>query len=365
MDGFNALTMNRYPLFLLFALFISFLGSCQQNLSDATQEIPISRATYKQDLIEQLRDSVDAGVYKWINSVVVLKEGELLIEEYYKGTKRRQVHDVRSVGKTFASAVLGIALEEGHIQSLDQPISDFYDLKQYDNYHPAKEEITIRHLLTMSSNFDGNDNDYDSPGNEENMYPQDNWVEWTLNLPLDTTRRAGDTWHYFTAGVVLLGDILDQSVPGGLEEYADKKLFQPIGVDRYFWPYTPQRVPNTAGGIRLTPLGFAAFGQLYLQEGTWNDQQVLTSGWVSASHTPVLPTAYPPNEYGYLWWMKDYEVDGSKFRTQYCTGNGGNKIFVFKDLGMVVVVTASAYGERYMHRQVDEMMVKYILPAIS
>jgi len=337
---------------------------CQVALDKEAGGLERSGAAYDRELMETLRDSIEAGTYKRINSVVVLRDGKLLIEEYFNGTRRIQTHDVRSVGKTFASAVLGIALEEGYLRSPDQPLSDFYDLKKYDHYHPSKEKITLRHLLTMSSHFDGDDSDYQSPGNEENMYPQDNWVEWSLNLPVDSNRASGSEWHYFTAGVVLLGDILDQSVPGGLEEYADRKLFQPLGIERYYWTYTPQRVPNTAGGIRLTPVGFAKFGQLYLRNGQWEGKQVLSPSWVSDSHRPRIATAHAGNEYGYLWWIREYEVDGESYRTEYCTGNGGNKIFVFRELDAVVVITASAYGQRYMHSQVDEMMENYVLPAL-
>jgi CubicO group peptidase (beta-lactamase class C family) len=348
---------------LLFScLGILFLLSCQAQ--PQISGFAPSSDSYDVALIDSLRSAVEAKHFKRLNSLIVLKNGELLIEEYYNGTRRHQVHDVRSVGKTFASAVLGIALEEGHLQSLDQPLSDFYDLKQYDHYHPQKAEIRIRDLLTMSSNFDGNDNDYNSPGNEGNMYSQENWVEWTLNVPIDSSRKAGEEWNYFTAGIVLLGDIIHQNVPVGLEEYADEKLFQPLGIRRYYWPYTPQRVASTAGGIRLTPLGFAKFGQLYLQKGQWNGRQILPEKWVEESFTSRISTTIPPNEYGYLWWIKPYEIDGTSYTTHYCTGNGGNKIFVFQELDMVVVVTASAYNTNYGHRQVDEMMINYVLPAV-
>jgi len=349
--------------YLLIPLLLLWACQPQAQQVETIEGFPLSEDSYKQELLEQLRDSVDAQVYKRLNSIVAIKGGKLLFEEYYNGTKRRQVHDVRSVGKTFASATLGIAIEEGHIKSVDQPLSDFYDLKQYAHYNEAKANVKLKDLLTMSSSFLGDDNSYESPGNEGNMYPQENWVEWALNLPMDSSRVSGESWAYFTAGVVILGDILEQNVPNGLEEYADEKLFGPLGINRYFWEYTPQRVANTAGGIRLTPLGFAKFGQLYLQDGKWGDQQILPAQWVKDSHTAYL-TAYGPNEYGYLWWIKSYEVGDKSYKTHYCSGNGGNKIFVFKELDMVIVVTASAYGQRYGHRQIDDIMQRYILPAV-
>ena len=197
------------------------------------------------------------------------------------------------------------------------------------------------------------------------MYPKPDWVTWTLNLPMAEDRNPGDEWRYFTAGIVVLGDILNQRVPGGLEAYADRKLFSRIGVTNYRWQHTPQQVANTAGGIQLTPLGFAKFGELYRNRGRWGDEQVIPASWVEASLDPGVETTIEGNRYGYLWWHKSYEVNGESWPVAYCTGNGGNKIFVFRDRPVIVVVTASAYGRRYMHSQVDEMMDRFILPAVA
>src|SRR6185436_7094240 len=132
-------------------------------------------------------------------------------------------------------------------------------LKEYAHYSPKKEAVTIKSLLTMSSGFDGNDDDARSPGNEEKMYPKSNWVKFALDLPIDEKTAVGEKWRYFTAGVVVLGDILNKSVPGGLEKYADERLFQPLGITRYQWPFTPQKVPNTAGGLQMRTLDLAKF----------------------------------------------------------------------------------------------------------
>ena len=361
---------NYYLIILIHT--IAVFGACKTapNTFDQVQNestidgFELSNIDYNTTLIDTLKTKIKNRAFRQINGIVVLNKGKLQIEEYFNGEDRLQMHDPRSVGKTFASAVLGIALKEGHIKGLDQSLNEFYDIKKYENYSPKKEAVQIRHLLTMSSAFEGNDSDYDSPGNEENMYPKDNWVAWTLNLPMSTERNSGDKWHYFTAGVVLLGDIIDKNVPGGLEQYAHEKLFTPLGVNRYAWQYTPQNVANTAGGLRMTALSFAKFGQLYKNGGRWKGQQIIPEEWVKASFQKHIKTSQPPNNYGYLWWNKTYEVDGKSYETYYCTGNGGNKIFVFTDIDVVVVVTASAYGRGYAHRQVDQMMEEYILPAI-
>ncbi len=195
------------------------------------------------------------------------------------------------------------------------------------------------------------------------MYPTANWVKFTLDLPVDSIRKPGE-WHYFTAGVVLLGDIIDKNVPGGLEKYTDQKLFAPLGITQYKWQYTPQKVANTAGGIRMNALDFAKYGQLYKNGGLWNGQRLIPKVWVEKTFTRHKAIPGRNNEhYGYLFWNRTYQVKGESYETYYCAGNGGNKIFVFTDQPLVVVVTATAFGTPYAHAQVDKMMEEYILPA--
>lgn len=328
---------------------------------------PVSAEAYDKKLIMGMNEKIAQNKFKNISGIVVIKNGKLLLEEYFNGEGRDTLHDPRSVGKTFASAVMGIAIKDGYIKSEQQTLGDFYNLKNYQNYSPKKDSITLKSLLTMSSVFDANDNDDNSPGNENNMYPMDNWVKFALDLKVDSSKQAYKSWNYFTAGIVVVGDILNQKVPGGLDKYADTKLFKPLGITNYKWQYTPQHVANTAGGIRLRALDFAKFGQLYKNGGTWNGKQIIPQNWVEKSFTKqiALPAdVVGPGNYGYLFWNKTYTVGDKNYETWYCTGNGGNKIFVFKDQPLVVIITATAYNEGYAHPQADKIMQQYILPAV-
>ena len=331
---------------------------------DTVAGLPVATDGYDRERIAALDRAIADDVYRQINSVVVLKDGEVLIERYYNGATRDDTHNPRSVGKTVAATILGIAIAEGHIDSLDQSLADFYELENHRNFSAKKASVTLRELVTMTSGFDGFDFEPESIGNEENMYPQDDWVAWALDLPMAGDRNPGDEWRYFTAGIVILGDILNSAVPGGLENYAHEKLFEPLGIANYEWQHTPQRVANTAGGIRLTPLGFAKFGELHRARGQWRGEEIVPAEWVDEMLTPVVETTVPGNRYGYLWWHKTYRVAGLAYPASYCSGNGGNKVFVFGEHGLVVVVTASAYGRPYMHSQVDEIMEKFVLPAV-
>lgn len=347
--------LHKGSLYTALAL-MAFTSACSEGTSG-------TGADFDAALIAELDSAIESEVYRNINGIVVLRDGALVFERYYNGSDETSLHNPRSVGKTFAAAALGIALRDGYIDSLDQTLGEFYQLEDYPNYDPRKSQVTLRELLTMSSGFDGFDFDSDSIGNEENMYPTENWVEWALSLPMATDRNPGEQWLYFTAGAVLLGDILEQTVPGGLEAYSEAELFGPLGIVDYQWQYTPQGVANTAGGLQLSARDFAKFGQLYKNGGTWDGQVILPPAFVADSVSPHFETVNAGEHYGYFLWLKTYRVGDADYPVANASGNGGNKIFVFLDQPLVIAITASAYGQRYAHAQVDEMMEKYIIPA--
>lgn len=323
-----------------------------------------SKSYFDKSKIKQLKGAIDEGIYKKINSIIVLKEGKILIEEYFNGENRNTLHDSRSVGKSFSSTFTGMAIGDGYIKNESQALSDFYNLNQYSNFSQDKEKATIQDLLKMSSGFDGNDENENSIGNEENMYPTQDWVKFTLDLPYQDSFK--EKWHYFTAGVILLGDIINKSVPEGLEKYADNKLFKALNITNYKWQYTPQNVPNTAGGIQMNALDFAKYGQLYKNGGIWNNKQILLKNWVEKTLTKQKQIIGRDNEYyGYLFWNKTFKANNKNYEAFYCAGNGGNYILIFKNEPLVIVITASAYGQPFAHSQVAEMLSNYILPSVA
>jgi CubicO group peptidase (beta-lactamase class C family) len=323
----------------------------------------ISDYNYDISLIEELNRKIADKTFKDITSIVVIREGKLLIEEYFNGAGRNTLHDTRSVGKSFASAIMGLAISDGHLKNEFQTLSEFYDLKKYKNYSFAKENITLKDLLTMSSPFDGSDMKPESPGNEENMYPSGDWVEFTLNLPVDNSKLSGKKWDYFTAGVIVLGDVIHRSVPDGLEKYANTKLFKPLDIEEYKWQYTPKGVANTAGGLQLRSLDYAKFGQLYKNGGVWNNKQILTNDWIEKSLSRQMAVA-DDEYYGFLFWNKTYKSDEAQFEAYYSTGNGGNRIIIFREIPLVIVITSTAFNKPYAHSQTDKIVLNYLLPAI-
>jgi CubicO group peptidase (beta-lactamase class C family) len=325
----------------------------------------VSKEKYNTEKIRALNEKIAQGKFIDITSLIVAKNGELLLEEYFNDTKRDDLRDTRSVGKSFASTMLGIAIEDGHIKNVDQKLSTFYNLKTFKNYSDKKANVTLKDLLTMSSSFEGDDSDMKSVGNEEYMYPTSDWVKFALDLPMQKTRKNAESWTYFTAGAVLIGDIIHHHVPSGLDAYSKKKLFDPLSITSYKWEYTPTNVANTAGGLQLRSLDLAKYGQVYKDDGIYMGKQIIPETWVKESLAKQIQRP-EGNEhyYGYLFWNKNFVVDGKEYNVSYSAGNGGNYIYIFNDIPFVIVITATAYGQPYAHPQVDKMMENYILPSV-
>ncbi|WP_332454273.1 serine hydrolase [Chryseobacterium aquaticum] len=325
----------------------------------------ISDFKFDKKKIEALNKEIAIYNLKEITSIVVIKDGKLLLEEYFNGADRNTLHDPRSAGKSFASTLMGIAIKDGYIKNEDQTLDQFYNLKSFENYDVKKDQIKIKDLLTMSSAFEGSDADSNSPGNEENMYPTDNWVKFALDLPIDQSKKNGEKWDYFTAGTIILGDILNKRVPEGLEKYADNKLFKPLNITKYQWQYTPQNVANTAGSLQMRSLDYAKYAQLYKNNGIWNGNQILSKEWIQKTFAHQIKIPERENEfYSYLFWNKSVEYKGKHYETYYCAGNGGNEFIIFKDLPLVIIITSKAYNKPYGHPQAEKIVKDFILPAI-
>jgi len=325
----------------------------------------ISETAFDKEKIIALNKKIAQRDFKQVTSLVVIKDGKLLIEEYFNTAKRNTLHDTRSVGKSFASTLTGIAIEEGYLKDEETTLGQIFEVKKYQNYDERKANITLKDLMTMSSILEASDNQSESAGQEEKMYPTKNWMQFGLDLPIDEAKVKNATFNYSSVSSVLVGGTVEEVVPNGLEKYLLEKVFRPLDIKEYRFQYTPQKVLNTAGSIQLSSLDLAKYGQLYKNGGQWNGQQIISEDWTKKSLAPLVSNEQPDSDgYGYFFWHKTYEVDGKKYPCAYASGNGGNRIIIFENLSLVIVITATAYGKPYGHFQADEIVKAYILPAI-
>lgn len=273
--------------------------------------------------------------YGAITSVVVSQRGEVVLEEYAEGDAGT-LRNTRSCTKTVAGMLLGLAIERGVVAGVDVPLEELLG-------EPAPP-VTVRELLTMSSCLDCNDWDDESPGNEERMYPQDDWLAFALGLPLRETKG----FSYCTAGVVALGIGLERALGEPLSAFAARELFAPLGIERAEWTRTPRGQTSTAGGLELTSRSLLRLGELYLRGG----EGLVPEAWVAES---IRPHARIDDEmqYGYLWWLRPYGF--------FMTGMGGNRVHVFPEHELVAVITSANFGRPDAHALSDRL-VSALLP---
>jgi len=279
-------------------------------------------------------------------SVLLQRGGRVLVELYAHGADAATLHDTRSVGKSVTALLVAAAVQDGLLLTRDTPVfAAFADQQPIAHDGPGKQAITVEDLLTMSSALDCDDNQDASPGNEENMYPQPRWLRWAVDLPMRTV--PGDSpWAYCTAGSFLLGQVLERRVPGGLEAYAKRRLFEPLGIGPWQWHHSPSGETMSGGGLRLRTRDWAALMQMLARQG----RPVLAPAQVEALLSVKRTTPFGM-DYGELFWRRDYTLACGRFSAWMMSGNGGNHVLMLPVLDAVVVLTRTHYNQRGMHQQ--------------
>lgn len=301
-------------------------------------------------------------------SVVVTRGGKVVYEKYLGVGARDHLNDTRSATKSVTALLVGIAIGDGLLK-LDTRVFDVLkDRKPWANDLSAKMEITVEDLLTMSSALDCDDNDDKSPGNEENMYPKTEWLRWAVDLRVKPQyrrdARGRGPWAYCTAGSFLLGQVLERVAPGGVEKYAEQRLFRPLGITAFEWHRSPSGETMTGGGLKLRSLDLAKLGQLVLMEGEWERKRILPREYLARA----VAKQHATNngfEYGYQIWRRDYKTACGPVSVPFMTGNGGNQVVMVKELDAVIVITRVHYNSRGMHQQTMKLVEDSILPGMA
>ena len=321
--------------------------------------------------IKELDSLIKNNSFKLITSVVIAHKGKLIFEKYYNKATKETKHNTRSATKTIAGTLIGSLIKDKLITSEKEKAYRYFDETTFKNPDARKKEITIEDLLTMSSIVECDDWNQISRGNEERMYLIEDWVQFYWNLPIKgypewitkpKDAKYGRSFSYCTAGVVVLGSIIDKASKTSLREYADKKLFSILGINDYHWQQTPKGLPMTGGGLGLKSIDLLKIGQLYLNKGKWNNTQIISDEWVKKSISPkAAMESFKGYEYGYLWWLKEF---GGK-KAYFMAGTGGNKIAVFPDLELVVVLTSTNFrGGMQSIQATAQILGDYIIPEV-
>ena len=276
-----------------------------------------------------------------LHSLIVSRDGEVILERYYNGARATRAANIKSVSKSIVSALVGIAIHRRLIPGVQTPIATWFPELKNDR-DEAKRTITIEDLLTMRSGLESTSN-----RNYGAWVQSRNWVQHALGRPLLAT--PGTAMQYSTGNSHLLSAILTRTTRSSTRRFANDALGKPLGFTLAQWPQDPQGVFFGGNDMLMTPRQMLAFGELYRNRGRVGGAQIVPEAWVEQSLVPRGRSPISGTDYGYGWWVRDL---GGR-RAYYAWGFGGQYIFVVPDLDLVVVTTsASTVAEdRRSHRR--------------
>ncbi|MGH8638832.1 MAG: serine hydrolase domain-containing protein [Burkholderiales bacterium] len=292
-----------------------------------------------------------------LHSLLVSWRGDLVLEHYGKGIRPGRLANVKSVSKSVISALIGIAIERRLIKSVDTPIVTYFPQLSKDT-DPKKREITIEDLLAMRSGLESTS--FDNYG----MWVRSrNWIQFVLDRPMIS--EPGTTMEYSTGSTHLLSAIITSVSKTNTHQFAQEVLAKPLGFTLARWPRDPQGIYFGGNDMLLTPRQMVTFGELYLRRGRAGGRQIVPEAWVDTSCVPRGRSRFNPDQqYGYGWWTRGFADRESCF----AWGFGGQYIFVFRDLDLVVVTTSAAdvSDERRGHRSmIFDILERLIIPEIE
>lgn len=365
---------------------------------------PVARAEtvgMSPEKLAAMERAVRAGDFPKLTSVVIARHGKLVYEGYFGDTDRDTLRNTRSVTKTITGMLLGIAIDRGLVGGVDAPVLGFFsDRRPFANPDPRKDKIALEDFLTMSSPLECNDWDDESRGNEERMYVENDWVKFALDLPVrapgaeirnsraevrDAGRglkdgaaplapapskmaspdggAPGRRFSYCTAGVGTLGAVIERAAKTPLPDFAMSALLRPLGIEKASWRTSPTGLAFGGGGLELRSRDLLKLAELYRDGGAWQGKRVVSEAWVRRSVTPYVRID-EKTEYGYLWWLRSFGVNGKTWPVWFMSGNGGNKVVVVPALGIVAVLSSQNYNAKGMHLVTDKLLQEHVLAAV-
>ena len=289
----------------------------------------------KNNRFENSEAILKAKNFNFLYSVLIAQNDKLILEKYFNGASDSVAFDIKSVTKSFTSGLIGIALHQKIIDGLDSKLEDlipeYFENRQYVD----KAEITLRQLLTMQGGY--------SYHSTRDIFETDDWVNNILNYKLDFY--PGEKFCYAACESHLLSAIIAEKSGLSTEGFAKKYLFDPLKINIGDWISDPKGINNGNAGLYMTSRDLLSYGQLYLNHGQYNGQQIIPSDWIASSiinSNSELPRCEESNDipfsgYGYHWWLD--RLDNQ--RAIIASGYGGNFIFILPDLDMTIVTTAN------------------------
>jgi len=316
------------------------------------------------DRIADMMAHIADGGFEFLHALLIVRHGKLVAEEYFGSFARDSLQHLQSTTKSFASALIGIAIDRGEIDGVDDPMFDY--LPEYASLRTADNEgITIEDCLEMAAGLEWNEITLPATdARNDNIigHRVADYVAYVLGKPVVVP--PGTQWYYNSGCSMTLGAILKTATGLPADSLAARDLFGPLGISSWVWErINGGKHVGTHGSLYLHARDMAKFGQLFLQQGAWNGRQLISAEWVEESTRPRL-TVTGDVQYGYQWWFKP--MDG--YAAPLTSGYGGQHIIFIPGLD-AVIVTAADYGNPdTIDTQDDEILAlveRWIVPAME
>jgi len=283
-----------------------------------------------------------------LHSLLVIRHGYIVSETYYKSYHQDTTHELYSCTKSFTATLVGIALDKGSINAVNHLVLDYFPEYTPGNQDPLKKSMKLEHLLTMTSGFAWLEADQVYA----ELYQSSDWVSYVLDEPM--AEKPGSAFNYCSGCSHLLSAIIGQATHMNTKDFAEKTLFEPLGVSGVVWHTDSDGIPIGGWGLQLTPRQMAKLGYLYLHEGQWDGQQIVSSQWVKKATQKHTETDGELG-YGYQWWI--YPRHGA----YTALGREGQTIFVVPKSDLIIVTTAATDN----HDEIFQLIEDFILPAVQ
>ncbi|HEV7992979.1 MAG TPA: serine hydrolase [Gemmatimonadaceae bacterium] len=339
--------------------------------------------------------TLTASVRAWpelgVHAILIERSGRLIYEEYFDGFDERwgtprghvsmardSLHDLRSVTKSVVSALVGLALADGAIKSLDQPVVEWFP--EYPDLNTAdRRRLTLRHVLGMTSGLQWDESiPYSDPKNDEIGMTRDAQpLRYVLSRPFAS--QPGAEFNYNGGLVQVMAAVIERAVKMPIQQYARTRLFAPLGIDTVEWVGDLAGMPSAASGLRLRARDLAKFGSLYLHGGRWNGRQVLPADWVAQSTRRQFRFASAAARdrsagateadgafgYAYFWWYSCYPTPRGRVEARTAVGNGQQRVFVLPGLDMVVTILSGRYNDFTTGNTLGTRVLReHLIPAV-
>jgi len=294
-----------------------------------------------------------------LRSLLVQWKGEIVREQYYGGATRATRANIKSASKSIISALVGIAIAQGHIRGVDQTIAELLPMETR-GLDSAKRAITVGDLLSMRAGLQSTSFD-----NYGAWVTSRNWVSYALRQPMVADAGGGGPMIYSTGNTHLLSAILTRATKMSTYRFAQRELARPLGVALRPWQSDPQGIYFGGNDMYLTPRAMLKIGTLYLDRGVVNGRQIVPAAWIDSSFAPRTTSPFNGNRYGYGWWTRSAQG----YDVRYAWGYGGQFIFIVPELQLVVVATSDADSRREgghtwaIHRLLEDEVVPAFLEA--